>query len=66
MSSPAPRLLSVGATGSIGRYVVNEALRQGYAVRALVRTPDKVRKLPRQVEVVIGDLTRPELPCSLP
>jgi uncharacterized protein YbjT (DUF2867 family) len=60
MSSRAPTLLSVGATGSIGRHVVDEALRQGYAVRALVRTPDKGRKLPRQVELVVGDLTRPD------
>lgn len=30
-------VLVVGATGSIGRLVVAEALRQGHAVRALVR-----------------------------
>jgi len=34
-------VLVVGATGSIGRLVVEEALRQGHAVRALVRTPGK-------------------------
>ena len=60
MSSSASTLLSVGATGSIGRYVVDEALRQGYAVRALVRNPDKARELPHQVEVVVGDLTHPD------
>jgi uncharacterized protein YbjT (DUF2867 family) len=56
-------LLCVGATGSIGQLVVAEALCQGYAVRALVRNPDKAPQWPAQVEVVTGDLTRPD---SLP
>ena len=30
-------VLIIGATGSIGRYAVAEALQHGYAVRALVR-----------------------------
>jgi uncharacterized protein YbjT (DUF2867 family) len=60
MSSPQSTLLSVGATGSIGRYVVDEALRQGYAVRALVRDLDKARELPPQIEVVDADLTHPD------
>ena len=47
-------VLVVGATGSIGRLVVEEALRQGHAVRALVHTLDKARKLPREAQVVIG------------
>jgi uncharacterized protein YbjT (DUF2867 family) len=41
MPNPRMTVLVVGATGSIGRLVVEEALRQGYVVRALVRTPDK-------------------------
>jgi uncharacterized protein YbjT (DUF2867 family) len=53
-------VLAVGATGSIGRLVVEEALREGHAVRALVHTADKARKLPRAAQVVIGDVTRPE------
>ncbi len=53
-------VLVVGATGSIGRLVVEEALRQGYAVRALVRAPDKARRLPREAQVVFGDVTRPD------
>jgi uncharacterized protein YbjT (DUF2867 family) len=39
-------ILVVGATGSIGRLVVEEALSQGHKVRALVRTATKVRQLP--------------------
>jgi uncharacterized protein YbjT (DUF2867 family) len=53
-------LLVVGATGSIGSLVVDEALRQGHAVRALVRKSSKKNQLPRDVQVVIGDVTRPD------
>ena len=53
-------VLVVGATGSIGRLVVEEAIRQGHAVRALVRNPAKARRLPPEAQVVIGDVTRPE------
>jgi uncharacterized protein YbjT (DUF2867 family) len=53
-------LLVVGATGSIGHLVVEEAIRQGCIVRALVRNPGKAHELPSQVRVVVGDVTRPE------
>jgi uncharacterized protein YbjT (DUF2867 family) len=53
-------VLVVGATGSIGRLVVEKALRVGHAVRALVRNPDKARQLPRAAQLVSGDVTRPE------
>ena len=54
------KILVIGATGSIGRLVVEEALSQGHAVRALVRSPEKARRLPAKTEIVVGDLTRPE------
>jgi uncharacterized protein YbjT (DUF2867 family) len=44
MTMPRMTVLVVGATGSIGRLVVEEAIRQGHTVRALVRTPDKARQ----------------------
>jgi uncharacterized protein YbjT (DUF2867 family) len=53
-------LLAVGATGSIGRLVVTEAIQAGYLVRALVRKREDAQSFPIGVEVVIGDLTRPE------
>src|SRR5208337_659384 len=40
--------------------VVDEVIRQGHAVRALVRNPSKKRQLPSEAQVVIGDVTRPE------
>lgn len=60
MSSSKLRILVVGATGSIGRLVVEEALQQGHTVRALVRSAERARRLPATAEVVVGDLTRPE------
>jgi uncharacterized protein YbjT (DUF2867 family) len=53
-------LLVVGATGSIGSLVVEEALRHGHSVRALVRSQEKARSLPAKAEAAIGDLTRPD------
>jgi uncharacterized protein YbjT (DUF2867 family) len=60
ITSPRTTVLVVGATGSIGRLVVEEAIRQGHAVRALVRTPGKARRLPPDAQVVVGDVTRPD------
>jgi uncharacterized protein YbjT (DUF2867 family) len=53
-------VLVVGATGSIGRLVVEEAIRHGYTTRALVRNPDKARRLPPAADVIVGDVTRPD------
>lgn len=51
-------VLAVGASGSIGRHVVDEALAQGHQVRALVRSAGKLE--PRVgLEIVVGDLTDP-------
>ncbi|MBT2532413.1 NAD(P)H-binding protein [Arthrobacter sp. ISL-48] len=60
--NPRPStVLIIGATGSIGRHAVAEALHQGYAVRALVRDPARAaRVLPEGVDLVVGDLTRPK------
>lgn len=52
-------VLVIGATGSIGSLVVKEALRQGFAVRALVRSSAKAESLPEGVEAIVGDLTKP-------
>jgi uncharacterized protein YbjT (DUF2867 family) len=58
MSKPQLTVLAVGATGSIGRHVIEEALRCGHRVRALARSRAKAR-FPAEVEVVVGDLTDP-------
>jgi len=53
-------VLVVGATGSIGSLVVDEVLRQGHAVRALVRKSSKKDQLPREAQAVTGDVTWPD------
>ncbi|WP_158866085.1 SDR family oxidoreductase [Leifsonia sp. AG29] len=60
MNDRPTSVLIVGATGSVGRYAVAEALRQGYRVRALVRDGARGRRLGDDVELVLGDLTRPD------
>jgi uncharacterized protein YbjT (DUF2867 family) len=59
-------VLVVGATGSVGRLVVEQAIRQGYSTRALVRDRDKARVLPADAELVVGDVARLEtLPAAV-
>jgi uncharacterized protein YbjT (DUF2867 family) len=53
-------VLVVGATGSVGRHVVAEAVRQGHTVRALVRNQARASRLDPAAELVVGDLTRAE------
>jgi len=60
MSATRMTVLVVGATGSIGSLAVEEAIRAGHAVRALVRDPTKAQRLPPETHVVVGDVTRPE------
>jgi uncharacterized protein YbjT (DUF2867 family) len=60
MSNSRMNVLVVGATGSIGKLVVEEALREGHRVRALVRDPSRARGLAPGVQVVKGDVTRPD------
>jgi len=52
-------VLVTGATGRIGRVVVDELLAAGVPVRALTRRPAEA-KLPAAVEVVPGDFTVPD------
>lgn len=54
-------VLFVGATGSIGELAVEQAVKKGFQVRALVRDRGKAeRLLGTEVELVVGDLTQPD------
>ncbi|MFD7229151.1 NAD(P)H-binding protein [Streptomyces sp. NPDC059881] len=52
-------ILITGATGSVGRHVVDLLVAAGAPVRALTRTP-AAAQLPPAVEVFEGDLLRPD------
>ncbi|MEU8632362.1 NAD(P)H-binding protein [Amycolatopsis sp. NPDC048633] len=51
-------ILVTGATGSVGRLVVDELLEAGVPVRALTIDPGRA-KLPPEAEVVVGSLAKP-------
>ena len=54
-------VLVAGATGGVGKRVVQRLQKRGYQVRSLVRDADKARAiLGEEVELVVGDLTKPE------
>lgn len=53
-------ILVTGATGNVGGAVLEQLIEAGQEVRALVRDPAKLGELGRKVEVVKGDLTKPE------
>ena len=49
------RLVVIGATGGIGRAVIDQAKQRGHDVTALVRTPEKLGSLAEKVHVIRGD-----------
>lgn len=52
------RVLIAGATGYLGRYTLQEFKRQGYWVRALARTPEKLEILREYIDdVFVGEMT---------
>jgi len=53
-----PSVLVVGASGSIGRLAVAQAIRLGYQTKALVRNDSQADSFPEGTRVVVGDLTR--------
>jgi putative NADH-flavin reductase len=49
----------LGAAGQIGKAVVTEALKLGYQVKVLVRSPEKLGELKDKVEIIKGNLLDP-------
>lgn len=54
-------VLVVGASGSIGRHVVEQALNAGFETRALVRDRAQTSLFPEGTRVVVGDPTDPSV-----
>lgn len=51
------KIVVIGATGSLGKPVVQELIRASFSVRAVVRDPSKAKSLlPKEIEVIKGDL----------
>lgn len=46
----------LGATGQVGKAVLAEALKQGYQVKVLVRSPEKLGDLKEKVSIIKGNL----------
>jgi uncharacterized protein YbjT (DUF2867 family) len=55
-----PPVLVIGATGRVGRAVVDLLIEAGVRVRALTHRSETAATLPANVEAVAGDLTVPE------
>ncbi|MFI0242477.1 SDR family oxidoreductase [Streptomyces sp. NPDC016845] len=55
-----PPVLVTGATGRVGRAVIDRLLDAGVPVRAFTRRPEAAATLPAQAEIFTGDLTVPE------
>lgn len=54
------RILVIGASGFIGGYLTTQLLSEGYMVRCLARSPDKLKEsAKRGCEIVKGDFTDP-------
>jgi uncharacterized protein YbjT (DUF2867 family) len=57
MSSHTARITVFGATGSVGRHVVEQALATGHSVTAFTRDASHVTARHDRLEVVVGDAT---------
>lgn len=53
-------ILVTGATGNVGRELVEQLVEAGGRVRAVVRKPADAARLPTGAEPVVADLNRPE------
>lgn len=59
LTATKPTIALFGATGQTGQQFLTQALRQGYQVRALARTPAKLASAGSQLTVVAGDVLNP-------
>ncbi|EEX52706.1 NAD dependent epimerase/dehydratase family protein [Prevotella sp. oral taxon 472 str. F0295] len=52
------RVLLAGATGYLGRFVLNELQRRNYSTRVIVRTPSRLGTITPNVDVRVGEVTQ--------
>lgn len=53
-------ILILGATGRVGRHILELALMDGHHVTALVRSPDKLQVVDRNLTIVVGNTLNQE------
>ncbi|PEU16674.1 MULTISPECIES: SDR family oxidoreductase [unclassified Bacillus (in: firmicutes)] len=49
------KIAIIGANGKAGKYLVNQALQEGYFVRVLTRNPEKFKQSHEHLDVIKGD-----------
>ncbi|MGH3734910.1 MAG: NAD(P)-dependent oxidoreductase [Micromonosporaceae bacterium] len=54
------RLTILGATGGIGRALIDQALREGHTVTAVVRDPARLDHVHERLDLQVADVTDPE------
>ncbi|NRD76827.1 NAD(P)H-binding protein [Bacillus sp. BRMEA1] len=54
------KIALIGGTGKVGRFLASEALKNGFQVRMLVRSPNKIKICDDKMEVVKGDVVNIE------
>lgn len=65
VESDSLKILVYGATGKIGRHVVNEALNRGHFVTAVSRDPSRITQTHDNLSAVRGDILDPESIANL-
>ena len=55
----------IGASGFVGTALLNELLKRGHRVTALVRNPDRISAQSDQLEVVMADVADVEQVANL-
>jgi uncharacterized protein YbjT (DUF2867 family) len=55
-----PLIWVTGATGLVGREPVAQLVDTHHPARALVRDPAKAKSLGEAVEIIVGDLAKPD------
>src|SRR5947208_5487175 len=56
MNTMPSKVLVTGATGLLGRHVVNQLIETGRSVRVLIRKPSQRAAFDGEVDAVIGDI----------
>jgi putative NADH-flavin reductase len=50
------RIAVIGGTGKAGSYLLKELIKRNYRIRALARTPEKLRDISAEIEIIPGNI----------